>query len=142
MLHKNTLKGSCHCGNVSFTLHTDKDVGDFVPRTCQCSLCKKHDASWISDPEGEADVHYANKDDVNPYRFGTGTSDFIICKKCGVLTVALCELESTTRAVLNVKSMLDHKFTKEAILTNFDGETVEARLARRTRNWTGKVTVR
>ncbi len=142
MSYKNTLKGGCHCGNVTFELYTNKDETELAPRTCQCGLCRKHDASWISDPEGEAQVKYENVEEVSKYRFGHSTSDFIICKKCGVLTVALCELEGVTKAVLNIKSMLDHKFTSEPIMTNFDAENVEERLARRTQNWTGKVTIK
>ncbi len=135
------LTGGCHCGNVTFALSTCKNVDDFVPRTCQCSLCKKHDASWISDPEGEVHLHYQNREEISAYRFGTATSDFIVCKKCGVLTVALCEIAGVLRAVLNIKSMLDHKFTQQPVLTNFDAENVAERLARRGRNWTGKVVV-
>ena len=141
MTYKNTVGGSCHCGNVTFTLHTNKDDTEFVPRTCQCSLCKKHDASWVSDPEGEALLEYKEPEAVNGYRFGHKTSDFIVCKKCGVLTMALCEIDGVIRAVHNVKCMQDHKFADTPVLTNFDGEDVEQRLARRGQNWTKKVTV-
>jgi hypothetical protein len=135
------LNGSCHCGNVLFVLHTNKTENDFTPRTCQCTLCRRHDASWISDPEGTAEVTYSDKQNVSFYRFGTETADFIICKNCGVLMVATCEIEGAKRAVLNIKSMLGHSFTKAPILTNFDGEKVEGRLDRRKQNWTGRVAV-
>ncbi|MEZ5919002.1 MAG: hypothetical protein R3D66_03510 [Alphaproteobacteria bacterium] len=102
-------------------------------------MCKKHDASWISDPDGEAILSYKNKDNVSFYRFGHSTSDFIVCKICGVLTIAICEIDGRTRAVLNIKSMSDEKFTAEPVMTNFDDETVESRLERRSRNWTGNV---
>jgi hypothetical protein len=141
MSYKNTIKGGCHCGNVTIEFHTDEDVSDFTPRTCQCTFCRKHDASWISDPDGQAQVRYANRADVSAYRFGTGTSDFIVCKKCGVLTVALCEIEGRTRAVFNIKPMLEHQFYKKPVLTNLDTDSIEERLARRARNWTGKVTI-
>lgn len=141
MAYKNTFKGSCHCGNVSFELRTNKDESDFIPRACQCTLCRRHGASWIADPDGKAQVCYANAQDVSAYQFGTRTANFITCKKCGVLTVALCEIDGLTKAVLNIKSMLDHTFPLTPIMTNFDGETVEERLARRKRNWTGEVSV-
>ncbi|MEZ5814872.1 MAG: hypothetical protein R3E13_09200 [Alphaproteobacteria bacterium] len=137
----NVLYGSCHCENVKIELHTHKDIDAFVPRTCQCSLCKKHDASWISDPEGEAKLILKDRGETNFYRFGHGTSDFVVCKNCGVLTIALCELEGKTRAVLNIKSMSDETFTAEPIMTNFDEETVDERLARRTKNWTNNVII-
>ena len=135
------LKGGCHCGNVTIELHTDKAIEEFVPRTCQCSLCKKHDASWISDPDGEAKLVIKDRNKTSFYRFGHETSDFVICKNCGVLTIALCELEDRMKAVLNIKAMTDETFTAEPIQTVFDAENVADRLARRTKNWTGNVII-
>lgn len=139
MDYKNTFTGDCHCGNISFELYTNKDESDFTPRTCQCSLCKKHGASWISDPEGKLALQHSES--ISSYRFGHSTSDFIVCSKCGVLTIATCETENRLRAVINIKSMQNHTFPSEEILTNFDDENVEQRLARRTKNWTGNVTI-
>ena len=87
---KNELQGKCHCGNISFTLKTNKSENEFTPRTCQCTLCRKHDASYISDPDGVLDVLF-NSAITSKYRFGHSTADFIICKECGVLTMALCD---------------------------------------------------
>ena len=137
MEYKNTYKGGCHCGNVQFELRSNKSESDLAPRTCQCTLCRMHGASWISDPEGKLVVQ--KTDDLSRYRFGTGTADFIVCPGCGVLTLAICEVEGRKRAVLNIKSMLDHEFTGTETKTNFDNENVEQRLARRGRNWTGEV---
>jgi hypothetical protein len=77
--------------------------------------------------------------DVSCYRFGHETADFIICPRCGVLTVVLCEIDDQMRAVVNIKSMLDHVFPATETAVNFDGETDEERLARRKKNWTGEV---
>ncbi len=139
--YSNVIKGSCHCGNVSIELHTNRAENEFTPRTCQCLCCKKHGASWISDPDGEAQLHFNDRNEVSFYRFEHKTSDFIVCKKCGVLTIALCEIDDRTRAVLSIKAMSDHSFSDEPVLTNFDGETVEDRLGRRAKNWTGNVVV-
>lgn len=139
--YSNVLNGSCHCKNVQIELHTNKEVSDFVPRTCQCDLCKKHGASWISDPEGEAKLVINDRTETEFYRFGHKTSDFVLCKKCGVLPIALCELEGKTKAVLNIKSIRNENFTASETLTNFDDEDVEGRLARRTKNWTSKVII-
>ena len=120
-------------------LHTNRTHDDFTPRTCQCALCRKHGASWISDPEGEARVSFKDREGSSFYRFGHGTSDFICCSKCGVLMIAVCDIEGRDRAVLNVTAMSDEVFTAEPIKTNFDGENVEGRLDRRGQNWTGRV---
>ena len=135
--YANILRGSCHCGNLKFELHTNKTEADFVPRTCQCGLCRSHGASWISDPEGKLVLY--ESDDMSRYQFGHKTSDFIIRPKCGVLIVALCEVEGQMRAVINIKAMPDHAFTTPEILTDFDDETIVSRLARRAKNWTGNV---
>ncbi len=141
MSYQNTFKGGCHCGNIHIELHTDKVENDFTPRTCQCGLCKQHGASWISDPDGEAKLIIKDRGLTSFYRFGHSTSDFVVCKKCGVLTIAICELKDRTKAVLNITSMTNENFTNPAILTNFDGETVDSRLSRRTQNWTGHVII-
>lgn len=134
-----TFEGECHCGNIRFELHTSLAETALVPRECSCTLCRKHRASWISDPEGEVHVHYRNQNFVSSYRFGHGTADFIVCATCGVLMVAVCEIEGRTRAVLNIRAVREGTFTSPPITTNFDGEDVQARLARRARNWTGRV---
>lgn len=75
---------------------------------------------------------------TNKYRFGHSTADFIICKDCRVLTMALCSFDQVTKAVINIKSMNDYNFS-EADKTNFDAETTESRLDRRSKTWIGKV---
>lgn len=139
MNFRNELHGKCHCGNISFTLRTNKFENEFIPRICQCTLCRKHDASYISDPDGVLDISF-NSAITNKYRFGHSTSDFIICKECGVLTMALCDFNQGTRAVINIKSMNDYKFA-ESIQTVFDEESVESRLERRSKTWIGTVNV-
>ncbi len=139
--YKNIFKGGCHCGNIHIELHTNKVENEFTPRTCQCDLCKQHGASWIADPDGEAKLIIKDENLTSFYRFGQKTSDFVMCKKCGILTIALCELENSTKAVLNRTAMINEEFTTPEILTNFDGETVDNRLTRRTKNWTGNVII-
>ena len=75
--YKNCIKGSCHCSNITLSLYTDKSDSDFVPRTCQCDLCKKHGASWISDPLGEVHVAFLDRGDVSFYRFDHGIAKAI-----------------------------------------------------------------
>jgi len=53
----NKLNSGGHCGNVNFTPVTDKDPDSFVPR-CSCSMCRKHGASYISDPEARLMLRY------------------------------------------------------------------------------------
>jgi hypothetical protein len=135
------LRGSCHCGNVEFTLVTNKEVDGFVPRRCSCSMCRRHGASYISDPEARLAMRYRDGSQLSLYRLGHQTAQWVICSRCGVLTAVLCEIEGRLRAVVRVQSMVEHSFSQPEVVTNFESETIEERLRRRARSWIGTVTV-
>jgi hypothetical protein len=135
------LRGSCHCGNVEFTLFTEKSADDLVPRRCSCSMCRRHGASYISDPGGRLVLRYRDPSLLSVYRFGHGTAQWIICAKCGVLTAVLCGIDGRLRAVVRVQSILDQAFRAPEIPTDFEAESVAERLERRARTWIGTVEV-
>ena len=135
----NTIESSCHCGNIKLRMHTKKNEHELTPRTCQCDFCQSHGANWISDPDGEIRIRFEDSDKVNYYRFGHKTSDFIVCNNCGVVTIALCELDGQNHAVINITAIRKHKFPAPPVQTEFDAESVEDRLERRGKNWTGNV---
>ena len=137
----NELKGSCHCGNVEFTLFTDKSTDDLVPRRCSCSMCRRHGASYISDPGARLALRYRDRSLLSVYRFGHATAQWLICSRCGVLTAVLCEIEGRLRAVVRVQSMVGHAFRASEVLTDFESESVAERLKRRARTWIGTVDV-
>ncbi len=139
--YSNVFKGNCHCGNMRVELHTNNGESFFVPRECQCSVCTKNGAKWTSDPEGEARLYIKDNDQVSYYRYEGGTSDFTLCKNCGVMMIVLCEMDGHLKSVVNMKSMTDETFTSEKTQTNFDGETYDSRMGRRGKNWTGNTIV-
>ena len=131
------FKGSCHCGNIGFTLHWPEDTATIPVRACGCELCTKHGAVWTSNPAGSFQLHIADQTKAAPYRFGTKTADFHVCLSCGVLPIVTCEMEGRQYAVLNIKTFNDvDPSTFISAPTDFEGETVDDRLARRQRNWT------
>jgi hypothetical protein len=134
------LKGSCHCGNVEFTLFTEKSTDQLVPRRCSCTMCRRHGASYISDPGARLVLRYGDPSSLSIYRFGHGTAQWIICSRCGVLTAVLCEIDDRLRAVVRVQSMIDHTFASETP-TDFEDESVDGRLGRRAKTWIGTVEV-
>jgi hypothetical protein len=140
-LEMNELRGGCHCGNVEFTLFTERSTDDLVPRRCSCSMCRRHGASYISDPDGRLVLRYRDPSSLSVYRFGHGTSQWIICSSCGVLTAVLCKIDDRLRAVVRVQSMVGHAFLATETPTDFDDESVAKRLERRARNWIGTVEV-
>jgi hypothetical protein len=137
----NELRGSCHCGNVEFTLFTEKNVDGFTPRRCSCSMCRRHGASYISDPNARLALRYRDGSLLSVYRFGHRTAQWIICSRCGVLTAVLWEIEGRLRAVARVQAMVEHAFPGPEVSTDFESESVAERLERRARTWIGTVTV-
>lgn len=137
----NELRGSCHCGNVEFTLFTEKSADKLVPRRCSCSMCRRHGASYISDPSARLALRYGDRSLLSVYRFGHGTAQWIMCSRCGVLMAVVCEIEGRLRAVVRVQSMVEHAFVAPEVSTDFESESVTQRLARRARTWIGTVDV-
>lgn len=137
----NALQGSCHCGNLEFTLLTRHSEQTLVPRRCGCSMCRRHGASWVSDADARLELRYRDRSLLSVYRFGHATSRWIVCARCGVLTAAICKLEGRLRAVVRSQSMVDHRFTAPGLATDFEDESIDGRLARRARTWIGSVTL-
>jgi len=74
------------------------------------------------------------------YRFGSRTADYLICRRCGVYIGAVCETGSGLRAVINTNALRDRAaFIAVPASPDYEGETTEARLARRAANWTPAV---
>src|SRR5215469_13532170 len=91
----------------------------------------------ISDPRGLLSVEADDWTLVRLYRFGTRTCDFLLCSQCGVFIAAVSDADDQSpRAVLNVNCLNDRaRFSERPAMHDFDGETLETRLARRLANW-------
>ena len=71
-----------------------------APRACQCGFCRRHGARTVSDPAGAASLSLGEK--AMRYRFGTGTTDFLICGRCGVYVAALAQMKQQRQWRLKV----------------------------------------
>ncbi|HEX3953482.1 MAG TPA: hypothetical protein VHW90_07910 [Stellaceae bacterium] len=130
-------RGGCHCGNLKLTLDLPQAPDEVRIRACGCSFCRAHNSRTASDPNGSAEIWATDWSQIELYRFGTGTADFVICRRCGVYIGAMCDTETGLRAVINTNCLDDRAaFTGNANPTDHDGETIEGRLARRAGNWT------
>ena len=107
------IAGSCHCGNVSFQLRWLPEPTEITARSCTCTFCTKHGGVWTSCPEGELTVSIREPARWSRYTFGTKTAEFHVCSHCGAVPV---------------------------VTSQIDGEDEKVRLARRKRNWIGRVT--
>jgi hypothetical protein len=134
------IEGRCHCGNIAFALDWD-DVSSGIPaRACGCSFCTKHGGVWTSNPAAHLRVRVRDALLASDYRFGTGTATFHVCSRCGSVPVVSCEIDGRVYAVVNVNTFenVDGALLRRAA-ADFDGETLDSRLARRQRNWIADV---
>lgn len=103
MTDLNKLSGSCHCGAVSVVLHTRRRAEEFVPRACDCSLCLRHAAAWVSDAEGE--IVLSGITETGLYRQGAELAAFRFCRKCAVLVAVVYADAEGERAALNARCL-------------------------------------
>lgn len=130
------ITGKCHCGNVSFALTWKPEPAEIPARACTCSFCTKHGGVWTSCATGSLKVNVAEPSRVSKYTFGTRTATFHVCARCGVVPVVTSEIEGRLYAVVSIHAFegVDPSLLRISSAT-FDGESEQARLARRTRNW-------
>lgn len=135
------IRGSCHCGNISFTLDWAPEPTEIPARACTCTFCVKHGGVWTSCPTGSLEITVKQSSRVSKYAFGTKTADFHVCTQCGVAPVVTSEIDGRLYAVVSVNAFegVDPSLLKRPAAATFDAETEEVRLARRKRNWIGSV---
>ncbi len=128
--------GGCHCGNLRVRLRLTRRPQECTLRSCSCSFCRAHGTRTVSDPHGLYEVWAKDWSLVAPYRFGSLTADYLICRQCGVYVGAVCETSTGLRAVVNVNSLADRTdFSQEPARPDYEGEPTTKRLARRAANW-------
>jgi hypothetical protein len=129
-------QGGCHCGNLRVQVRLTRPPAEMPIRSCACSFCRSHGTRTVSDPMGQADLRASDWSLVERYRFGSRTADYLLCRRCGVYVGAICETPAGCRAVINTRCLEDRAaFVGEAMHPDYDGEAVEARLARRAASW-------
>jgi hypothetical protein len=123
--------GQCHCGALRFAFETAKLL---APRACQCGFCRRHGARTVSDPAGSATL--ALGAETIRYRFGTGTTDFLICGRCGVYVGAAADLGGRLYVTLNLNAFDDPRLDLDGAPVSYDGEEAAAKAERRRAKWT------
>lgn len=134
------IDGSCHCGNIRFTLDWQPEPTKIPARACGCSFCVKHAGVWTGCPAGRLKVFVLHPKLVSRYEFGTMTAQFHVCTNCGIVPLVTSQIDSHLYAVVSVNAF-DNVQASQLTRTpaSFDGESEGDRLARRQRNWIGHV---
>jgi hypothetical protein len=137
------IAGSCHCGNISFTLAWPGEAAEIPARSCGCTFCVKHGGVWTSNPAGSLHVRLSDAGSVARYTFGTETADFLVCARCGVAPLVTSRIDDQVSAVVNVNSFDNFDRARlRPVPASFEGEDLGSRLDRRRRNWIADVTLR
>ena len=136
------ITGGCHCGNIRYLLRWPSPAGAIPARACGCSFCRSRRATYTSHRKAELEAVISDETQLNRYRFATGTADFYICRVCGGMTFAVSDIDGQLRAVVNVWTFDEAENMQfEVASTDFDGESVDQRLERRSRNWIPSVRI-
>lgn len=137
------IHGQCHCGNIAFTLDWLPEPTEIPARACTCSFCTRHGAVWASCPEGSIAIKVTDPKRVTCYTFATRTTYFQICAICGVVPLVTSRIDGKLFALVNVNAFVDvDKALLQVKQVSFEGEAETDRVARRRRNWIGKVEAR
>ena len=83
------LAGGCHCGNIRVSVELERAPETYAPRACDCECCRKHGATWVSDPRGSLTVQIRDDGDTRRYAQGDRLAEMLLCRDCGVLVGAL-----------------------------------------------------
>src|SRR5690349_572436 len=134
------IGGRCHCGNIGFRLDWPGEPTEIPARACDCSFCTRHGGLWTSNPQAKLTVTVDHPQLVSRYAFGTRTATFHVCSRCGTVPLVTSEIDGHVYAVVNVNALegIEEGWLRRAAVS-FEGEDVDARLARRQRNWIAQV---
>ena len=128
--------GGCHCGNLSVRLRLTRPAREHTLRACACSFCRAHGTRTVSDTNGLFEVWARDWSLIAPYRFGSQTADYLVCRSCGVYIGAVCQTNSGLRAVVNTNCLTDRlAFAQDAVQPDYEAEGATERMARRAANW-------
>jgi hypothetical protein len=129
--------GRCHCGAIGFEYRTEKPVGEWPVRACQCSFCLKHGGVYTSDPAGSLRFTHRDPSAVSRYRFGLKTADFLFCGVCGGYLGAVTEEGGQALFVLNLRALDPQPDgLPGAQPMSYEGESKGDRNTRRGARWT------
>lgn len=128
-----TVRGACHCGNLSYELATDRPPEAIGARACDCRFCRIHGALNWSDPLGSVVIRIADERNLNRYRFALRTADFYVCRCCGTYLGAVLVDDEGAWATVNLRLS---ELAVRAAAASYGGEDTTARIERRKRVWT------
>ena len=129
-------RGECHCGAIGYRYSCDVPPAEWAIRACQCRFCRAHDALSASDAKSTIAFLASDPNQLQRYRFGLNTADFLICRRCGVYIGASIETPNGRFGIINTHALSDPApATASPQPISYDGEEIGNRVARREERW-------
>jgi hypothetical protein len=116
--------GSCHCGDVRFSVKTAEAV---EVEACNCSICARTGFVHLIVPLDDFKL-VAGADKLTPYRFNTGVANHTFCTQCGVK--AFYTPRSNPDGVSVNANCFDPGQAPVLSIVPFDGQNWEANAAK------------
>jgi len=136
------INGGCHCGTIRYDLTWPLPGPGIPARACSCEFCTKHRGTYTSHPEAKLEAVIADESMLSAYSFATGTAEFSVCRRCGVVPFVTSRIDGRLYAVVNVNTFENGgPLALTETVSDFDGESVEERLARRAGTWIPRVSI-
>jgi hypothetical protein len=130
-------RASCHCGALEARYRTAVPVAGWPVRACQCAFCRAHGALTTSDPAGTLTFAAREIGLVHRYKFGSRTTEFLLCHECGVYVGARLEASRGQFGVLNTRALRPIPAgLPEPALMHYGDEPAGLREERRKERWT------
>jgi hypothetical protein len=130
--------GGCRCGAVRLTFRSA--LAAIPIRACGCSFCRRYDARAVTDPAGSVRIVLHDPDAVVRHRFGLGTADFLVCRRCDAYVAAVMHDGARAYATVNAATF-DRPLEGPAEAVSYEGESADERRARRRARWTPTETI-
>ena len=122
----------CSCGNI--TIEWDTKIKSLIARQCDCDYCVSCGAEYVSDPDSYVKYKINDKSKHRVIQHGTETAEFHECMNCGVILVT-SQIKAQTYCVLNAKALDISYSSLDKDKKNYNGESVNQRLDRRSKKW-------
>ncbi len=133
----NEYFAQCHCGALTARYCTILPTSRWSVRACQCGFCRAHAGRTVSDPIGSLEFLAVRPEQLQRYRFGSGVTDFLVCRACGVYLGASAADHGRRFGVLNVRALRPIPMDlPEAVPMDYSAESVFEKQQRREARWT------
>jgi hypothetical protein len=119
-----------HGGQLAVEFSTSQDPAAINPRACDCSFCRKHGASYISDSAGRLSVSGNSAGSSCEYQQGTNTARFLLCNQCGVLVAVIYRHDSRIFGAVNVGCLNGQTGLGNSMLASPQQLTQEEKISR------------